>query len=188
MLMTLSNTAGWVVPALITAFIIVCVVMMLVILIQKPKGGGLSGAFGGAGGGGGGGEMSAFGAKTGDVLTWFTVILFLCFLLLAMGLTWTIRAEVQGTATPQQQQQPAGAAPTGQELDPEDAADLLGEEAAEEDEAAEPGEGAAEPAADDEAVDPADVEADLEEMFTDEPGEDFQPLDEDLQPDADEAR
>ena len=106
MLTTLSNIPGWLVPALITAFIIVCVVMMLVILIQKPKGGGLSGAFGGAGGGGGS-EMAAFGAKTGDVLTWFTVVLFLCFLFLAMGLTWAIRAEVR----PEQAaaEQPGGA-------------------------------------------------------------------------------
>ena len=121
MLTTLSNVPGWLVPALITAFIIVCVVMMLVILIQKPKGGGLSGAFGGAGGGGS--EMAAFGAKTGDVLTWFTVVLFLCFLLLAMGLTWAIRAEVRPAAAAGQQQQTAPAPVT----DDEDLRHMLGE-------------------------------------------------------------
>ncbi|MEX0885801.1 MAG: preprotein translocase subunit SecG [Phycisphaeraceae bacterium] len=120
-MLTLSNTPGWLVPALITAFVTVCIVMMLVILIQKPKGGGLSGAFGGAGGGGS--EMAAFGAKTGDVLTWFTVILFVCFLLLAMGLTWTIRADVADSPTPAQQ--PAGASPAP-EVDPEAVREMLG--------------------------------------------------------------
>ncbi|MEX2389161.1 MAG: preprotein translocase subunit SecG, partial [Phycisphaeraceae bacterium] len=72
--------------------VVVCLFMMLVILIQKPKGGGLGSAFGG--GGGGGSETAAFGAKTGDVLTWITVACFVLFLLLAMGLTWTIRDEV----------------------------------------------------------------------------------------------
>ena len=42
----------------------------VLILIQKGRGGGLSGAFGGGGG------SSAFGAKTGDVLTWATSIIF----------------------------------------------------------------------------------------------------------------
>lgn len=81
--------ANWQITALGIAFVLVCLFMMLVILIQKPKGGGLSGAFGGAGGS----AQAAFGAKTGDVLTWFTVICFALFLLLAMGLTWTIRPE-----------------------------------------------------------------------------------------------
>src|SRR5690606_10768513 len=81
--------ANWQITALSIAFVLVCLFMMLVILIQKPKGGGLSGAFGGAGGS----AQAAFGAKTGDVLTWFTVVCFALFLLLAMGLTWTIRPE-----------------------------------------------------------------------------------------------
>ena len=69
--------------------------MMLVILIQKPRGGGLSGAFGGAGGS----AQAAFGAKTGDVLTWFTVVCFAAFLMLAIGLTWAIQPEYKTTAT-----------------------------------------------------------------------------------------
>jgi preprotein translocase subunit SecG len=74
------------VSLLAIAFVFICVFMMLVILIQKPKGGGLSGAFGGAGGG----ESSFVGAKVGDFLTYLTVGCFVAFLLLAMGLTWTI--------------------------------------------------------------------------------------------------
>ena len=45
---------------------------------QKGRGGGLASAFGGMGG------NTAFGSKTGDVLTWATSIVFGIFLLLAV--------------------------------------------------------------------------------------------------------
>ena len=61
-------------------FIFVSIFMILLILIQKGRGGGLSSAFGGGGG------NTAFGAKTGDVLTWATSIVFGVFLLLAIAL------------------------------------------------------------------------------------------------------
>ncbi len=61
-------------------FLIVCVFMILVVLIQKGRGGGLASAFGGAGG------NTAFGSKTGDVLTWATSIIFGVFLILAVAL------------------------------------------------------------------------------------------------------
>ena len=63
-----------------TLFLLVCLLLIMVILIQKGRGGGLSGAFGGAGG------NTAFGSKTGDVLTWATSIIFGVFLLLAIAL------------------------------------------------------------------------------------------------------
>jgi preprotein translocase subunit SecG len=84
---TLAAGLGWEVWLMAVAFAIVCVFMMLVILIQKPKGGGLSGAFGGGAGGGSAGAV--VGARVGDVLTVVTVVCFLLFLGLAMGLTWT---------------------------------------------------------------------------------------------------
>ena len=56
--------------------ITVCCLLMLVVLVQRGRGGGLAGAFGGAGG------SSAFGAKTGDVFTWVTVVVAVIFLLL----------------------------------------------------------------------------------------------------------
>src|SRR5690349_22203652 len=62
-----------------TLFVIVCSLLMLVILIQKGRGGGLASAFGGGGG------NTAFGSKTGDVLTWATSIVFGVFLLLAVA-------------------------------------------------------------------------------------------------------
>ncbi len=80
----------WYVTLLAALFVLVCLFLMLVILIQKPRGDGLAGAFGGAGGS----AQAAFGAKTGDVLTWFTVVCFAAFLILAMGLTWTLKPEV----------------------------------------------------------------------------------------------
>ena len=49
-------------------FAVICVLLVITILLQRGKGVGLAGAFGGAGGG------AAFGAKTGDVLTWVTVV------------------------------------------------------------------------------------------------------------------
>ena len=61
-------------------FMIVCLFLILLVLIQKGRGGGLSSAFGGAGG------NTAFGSKTGDVLTWATSIVFGVFMLLAVGL------------------------------------------------------------------------------------------------------
>lgn len=79
------TTGSVLVTLLSIAFIFVCLLLILLILIQRPKGGGLAGAFGGAGGS----DQAMFGAKAGDALTWITVGLFVGFLLLAMGLTWT---------------------------------------------------------------------------------------------------
>ncbi len=59
-------------------FCLVCVLLIVLILIQKGKGGGLSGAFGGVG------SYSPFGTKTGDALTWATVVLTGMFLLIAV--------------------------------------------------------------------------------------------------------
>jgi preprotein translocase subunit SecG len=62
-------------------FLFICVILTLLVLIQKGRGGGLSSAFGGGGGG-----NTAFGAKTGDVLTWATSIVFGLFIALAVVL------------------------------------------------------------------------------------------------------
>jgi len=64
---------------LLASFLVfTCFVLMLVILLQKGRGGGFAGAFGGAGG------SSAFGAKTGDVFTWITVIVAGVFVVLTV--------------------------------------------------------------------------------------------------------
>ena len=64
----------------IVLFVLACILLMLIVLIQKGRGGGLASAFGGGGG------NTAFGSKTGDVLTWATSIIFGVFLLLAVAL------------------------------------------------------------------------------------------------------
>ena len=69
---------GWLLYPTIFLFVFVSLILILVVLIQKGRGGGLTGAFGGSGG------NTAFGAKTGDVLTWATSIIFGIFLLLAI--------------------------------------------------------------------------------------------------------
>ena len=53
----------------LVSIIIIGISILLIglVLLQKNRGSGLSGAFGGVGG------HSAFGTKTGDFLTWFTV-------------------------------------------------------------------------------------------------------------------
>ncbi|MFG0330410.1 MAG: preprotein translocase subunit SecG [Phycisphaerales bacterium] len=75
---------------LMMLFIVCSVALILIILVQRPQGGGLSAAFGG---GGGGGSQSAFGAKTGDVLTIATVAIFIAFLLIAVFLVKAIDAQ-----------------------------------------------------------------------------------------------
>ncbi|HXE54929.1 MAG TPA: preprotein translocase subunit SecG [Tepidisphaeraceae bacterium] len=71
--------AFWTLFALL---LFVSLILTLLVLIQKGRGGGLSSAFGGGGGG-----STAFGAKTGDVLTWATSIVFGVFMILAVGLS-----------------------------------------------------------------------------------------------------
>lgn len=84
------------VGAMSVGFFVICLLMILIILAQKPRGGGLSGAFGGAGGAS---TQTAFGAKTGDVMTWATIVLFALFIGTAMGLTWATLPDTE-PATP----------------------------------------------------------------------------------------
>ena len=81
-------------------FILVSVLMVLIVLIQKGRGGGLSSAFGGSGG------NTAFGSKTGDVLTWATSIIFGVFLLLSIGLNLMSHKLAEGSKTPAPATQP----------------------------------------------------------------------------------
>ena len=59
-------------------FMICAVALILIILIQKGRGGGLSAALGGGIAGG------ILGSKTGDFLTWVTIVLVGIFLTLAV--------------------------------------------------------------------------------------------------------
>src|SRR5205823_1071321 len=82
---------------------------VLTVLIQKPQGGGISGAFGGGGGSG----QTAFGTKTGDALTIFTIIVFVVYLLFAIGLNFSTRPSAQAAPTPTATAPAAPAAPSG---------------------------------------------------------------------------
>ena len=96
----------------VTLLLFVAVVLILLILIQKGRGGGLSSAFGGSGG------STAFGAKTGDVLTWATSIVFGVFVVLAVTLDLVVNAQYASkpaatamTPTPVESAMPAAAVP-----------------------------------------------------------------------------
>jgi preprotein translocase subunit SecG len=93
-LFMLATWLGFFEGFLIILFTLVSVIMILVVLIQKGRGGGLAGAFGGGGG------STAFGSKTGDVLTWATSIIFGIFLLLAITLNLLTRYETSGNVQP----------------------------------------------------------------------------------------
>jgi len=97
-------------------FVISCVSLVLIILIQKGRGGGLSGAFGGAMAGGG-----ILGSKTGDFLTWVTIVLVGVFLMLAVVMAKFYKPEPVGDydVSPQTQQQPVE---TSGQTEPSDAA------------------------------------------------------------------
>ncbi len=85
--LTLAQIPGWAISLLAIGFLIVCLSLVLIVLIQRPQGGGLSGAFGAGGGAG----QTAFGTKTGDVLTLVTIGIFVLFLLTAIGLNFAVR-------------------------------------------------------------------------------------------------
>ena len=83
-------------------FVLCAICLILIVLVQKGKGGGLGAAFGGGGGGGG-----LLGTKTGDFLTWVTIVLAGTFLLLSVVMAKWYRPGVTETEQPQQQQVPA---------------------------------------------------------------------------------
>ena len=65
--------------ALLVFFIIVAILLVLLVLVQNDEGGGLGGMFGG-------GSASAFGSRSGNVLTKTTTILGSMFLIISLGL------------------------------------------------------------------------------------------------------
>jgi preprotein translocase subunit SecG len=83
-------------------FVLCCVSLILIILIQKGIGGGLSAAFGGAMASG------ILGSKTGDFLTWVTIVLVGVFLTLAVVMAKFYKPAPAGDydVRPQTQQQP----------------------------------------------------------------------------------
>jgi preprotein translocase subunit SecG len=83
----------------------VSILLIGLILLQKNRGSGLSGAFGGVGG------HSAFGTKTGDMLTWVTVGLAAVFLVLAIVGNFVFEIPATTGLTPGTPGGPQGGAP-----------------------------------------------------------------------------
>jgi len=102
---------GFIMKLVAAVFVICAVALILIILIQKGKGGGLGAAFGGGLAGG------LLGSKTGDFLTWVTIVLVGTFLTLAVVMAKFYRPSVSGFDTgrqqPQTSQQPVAPAATG---------------------------------------------------------------------------
>jgi preprotein translocase subunit SecG len=78
---------AWYHSILATLFAMLAVMLMLIILLQRGKGVGLAGAFGGAG------TATAFGSKTGDFLTWATIVLAGIFMLFTILLNFVFVPE-----------------------------------------------------------------------------------------------
>lgn len=97
---------GFVMKVAAVLFVICAVSLVLIILVQKGRGGGLSAAFGGGIAGG------LLGSKTGDFLTWVTVVLMGVFLMLAVVMAkfykppYSDFGEGQGPGPPVRQEQP----------------------------------------------------------------------------------
>ncbi len=88
-------------------FVLVSLVLILVVLMQKGRGGGLSGAFAG------GMASGLLGSKTGDFLTWVTIVLVSVFLFLAVLMARYYRpSTTYGRGTPATTQQPAAGGQT----------------------------------------------------------------------------
>jgi len=99
---------GFILRIFAAVFILCSVILVLVILIQKGKGGGLTAALGG------GMASGILGSKTGDFLTWVTIVLVGVFLSLAVVLAKFYKPTVSdyGTGQTAPQTQPAQTPPS----------------------------------------------------------------------------
>jgi preprotein translocase subunit SecG len=74
---------------LIVVFVIASLLFILIVLLQDEQGEGLGGIFGG-------GSTTAFGSRSGNVLTKFTAILGAIFLVCSFALAWASRTIEKG--------------------------------------------------------------------------------------------
>jgi preprotein translocase subunit SecG len=74
---------------LLVILIISSILLVLVVLVQDEQGEGIGGIFGG-------GSNTAFGSRSGNVLTRFTAILATTFLVCCFGLAWINRTPTAG--------------------------------------------------------------------------------------------
>jgi len=113
-MLVLLAWAPWAVGIATVLFLVICIMLIMTVLIQRPQGGGLAGAFGSGAGSG----QTAFGAKTGDALTIFTIIVFVLFIVSAIVLNYAHHPEAPSAAaviqpTTGEEGAPAGETPSG---------------------------------------------------------------------------
>lgn len=110
--------APWMLNLGYVLLVVIGILLVLTVLIQRPQGGGLSGAFGAGAGSG----QTAFGAKTGDALTWFTIVMFAVWIVLAVLLNYAARPAPPAPPTPQVSAPPGAPAPSADPATPQQAA------------------------------------------------------------------
>jgi preprotein translocase subunit SecG len=91
---------GFVLKVIAVLFVVCCLALILIILVQKGRGGGLSAAFGGGMAGG------ILGSKTGDFLTWVTIVLVGMFLTLAVVMAKFYKPAVSDFGEPARRELP----------------------------------------------------------------------------------
>ena len=74
---------------LLVIFIISAILLIIIVLLQDEQGEGIGGLFGG-------GSSTAFGSRSGNVLTKFTSILGAIFLVCSFGLAWVNKTPETG--------------------------------------------------------------------------------------------
>jgi preprotein translocase subunit SecG len=83
---------------LLVVLVISAVLLVLVVLVQDDQGEGIGGIFGG-------GSSTAFGSRSGNVLTRFTAALAAIFLVCCFGVAWTSRTPSGGDVIQKARQQ-----------------------------------------------------------------------------------
>ena len=86
---------------LLTILVISAVLLVLVVLVQDEQGEGIGGIFGG-------GSNTAFGSRSGNVLTRFTAVLAAIFLVCCFGVAWINRTPSPGNVVGRARQQALG--------------------------------------------------------------------------------
>lgn len=102
---------GFMLNLMAVVFVLVALALIFIILLQRGKGGGLSAALGG------GMASGLLGSKTGDVLTWVTIVLVGVFLFLGVLMAKYYKPTTGqfGTAQETAARQTAPAAPAEQD-------------------------------------------------------------------------
>jgi len=83
---------------LLVILVISAVLLVLVVLVQDEQGEGIGGIFGG-------GSSTAFGSRSGNVLTKFTAVLATVFLVCCFGMAWISRTPTAGNVIGKARQQ-----------------------------------------------------------------------------------